>query len=510
MKLKQIIATVFISAITAFGIIWGYSILHKNGESYAGQSLSTLPTNYKYANYGDGTLPPGTPVDFTAASEASIPTVVHIKTKINARQVTNNTPRQRSSDPFSDLFGGDMFDQLFGGGGSTREQRASGSGVIISEDGYIVTNNHVIDKADEIMITLSNKKSYKAKLVGSDPAYDLAVIKIDAQALPYLVYGNSDDVKIGQWALAIGYPLNLETTVTAGIISAKARTLGLNKDRSGNSNGAVESYLQTDAAVNPGNSGGALVNTDGRLIGINSAIASGTGYYSGYSYAIPVNIVKKVVNDIIKYGTVQRGYLGVAYVSPYDLSADERKAAGIPANAYGIYVQDVPKDGGAFESGIRKGDIIKSISGVGVSTGSELNEILSRFKPGDKVPIVYVRNGTDTEVMVSLKNSSGTYDIVKPQTVVQKLGADFLTLDTKTAKDYGVDGGVILKRLSPNGLMAQQTNIRENFVILRINNKAVKSVDDLMTAIANQKSLKFTGFFPGYDGLYDYQVDLSQ
>lgn len=508
MKLKQIAATILISGLTAFGIIWGYAALHKSTDAYGGQSLSTLPTNYTYANFADGTLPPGTPVDFTAASQNSIPTVVHIKTKINARQVTNNTPKQRN-DPFSDFFGDDMFNQLFGNG-MTREQRASGSGVIISDDGYIVTNNHVVDKADEIMVTLSNKKTYVAKVIGTDPAYDLAVIKVEAAGLPYLVYGNSDNVQIGQWVLAIGYPLNLETTVTAGIISAKARTLGLNKDRTGNSNGAVESYLQTDAAVNPGNSGGALVNTDGRLIGINSAIASGTGYYSGYSYAIPVNIVKKVVDDIIKYGSVQRGYLGVAYVSPYDLTADQRKQQGIPANAYGIYVQEVPKDGGAFEAGIQKGDIIKSIAGVNVATGSELNEILSRFKPGDKVPIVYSRNEKDNTVNVTLKNSSGNYDIVRPQTTMEKLGADFLTLDTPTAKDYGIDGGVILKRLSGSGALAQQTNIRENFVVLRVNNKSVKTVDELITAVGSEKNIKLTGFFPGYDGLYDYQVSLGE
>src|SRR5205085_12434490 len=205
---------------------------------------------------------------------------------------------------------------------------------------YIVTNNHVVDKADELMVTLSNKKTYKAKVIGTDPAYDLAVIKIDASGLPFLLYGNSDDVKIGQWVLAIGYPLNLETTVTAGIVSAKARSLGLNKDKSGDTRGGVESFIQTDAAVNMGNSGGALVNTDGRLIGVNSAIASPTGYYSGYSYAIPVNIVKKVVDDIIKFGTVQRAYLGIGFVNASDMSDEQKTSQGVPASAYGIYVNN--------------------------------------------------------------------------------------------------------------------------------------------------------------------------
>ena len=206
------------------------------------------------------------------------------------------------------------------------EQRASGSGVIISDDGFIVTNNHVIEKADEITVTLNDKKTYKATLVGADPSYDLAVIKIDAKRLPYLLYGNSDEVKIGQWVLAIGYPLNLETTVTAGIVSAKARSLGLNKDKNGSGATAVESFIQTDAAVNSGNSGGALINSDGKLIGINSAIASPTGYYSGYSYAIPVNIAKKVVDDLIRYGTVQRGYLGIQFSNAADMSVEQKNA----------------------------------------------------------------------------------------------------------------------------------------------------------------------------------------
>ncbi len=508
MKLKQILATILISGLTAFGVIWGYATWHKSSDSYGGQSTSEIPENYKYANFWDDKTGGSGPEDFTTAANAALPTVVHIKTKINAKQVTNNTPRSRGNDPFSDFFGDDFYNQLFGGG-STREQRASGSGVIISEDGYIVTNNHVVDKADEIMITMSNKKSYLAKVIGVDPAYDLAVLKIDAKNLPYLVYGNSDNVQIGQWVLAIGYPLNLETTVTAGIISAKARSLGLNKDRNGNSNGAVESFLQTDAAVNPGNSGGALISTDGKLIGINSAIASGTGYYSGYSYAIPVNIAKKVVDDLIRYGTVQRAYLGVSYVPASDLTAAEKKANNIPLNAYGIWVSDVPKNGGAYEGGIQKGDIIKSIAGVPVTTGALLNEVISRYKPGDKVKIGYSREGKDYEVVVNLKNVSGTYDIVKSKSAIEKLGGEFLTLDSRTATNYGVEGGVILKKIGAAGALQQQTNIRENFVILKVNDKSVLKVEDLLEAIEKSKKLTFTGFFPGYDGLYDYQVDLG-
>ncbi len=505
MKAKQLIATVLLSALTTLAVAYGVIKYTSSNNSYGGQSLTEIPSNYKYANFGDDNVPPGTAVDFTAASESAIPTVVHIKTKINAKKVSNNTPRGRSADPFSD----DMFEQFFGNPGMSREQQASGSGVIISADGYIVTNNHVVDKADEIKVMLNNKKSYTAKVIGTDPAYDLAVIKIEASALPYLVYGNSDNAKIGQWVLAIGYPLNLETTVTAGIISAKARTLQLNKDRSGNSQGGVESFIQTDAAVNQGNSGGALISTDGKLIGINSAIASPTGYYSGYSYAIPVNIVRKVVDDIIKYGTVQRGYLGVSYSLASSLSDEQKKQMGIPAFVEGIFVNEVPADGGAFEAGIRKGDILKSIASVPVTNGAEMNEILSRYKPGDKVPISYSRDGKEMAVVVTLKNKAGNYDLVKLESGVEKLGGEFLNLDAKVAKQYGVDGGVVLKKISGAGALATQTNIRENFVIIRVNDTVVKSLDDLKNVVNKNKSLTFTGFFPGYDGLYDYQVSLD-
>ncbi|HCY88814.1 MAG TPA: serine protease, partial [Chitinophagaceae bacterium] len=246
MKLKQILATVFISALTTTAIIWGYGRWVKNEHVYAGQQPGVLPSNYRLAANEDGA--PNNPgsVDFTASSQAAIPAVVHIKTKTNAKQVTNNLPSPRNN-PFSDFFDDDLFEQFFGGRRMNiiPEQRASGSGVIISADGYIVTNNHVIQKADEITVTLSNKKTFKATVVGADPAYDLAVIKVEASGLPYLLYGNSDDVKIGQWVLAIGYPLNLETTVTAGIVSAKARSIGLNRDRSGNTVNAVESFIQT-------------------------------------------------------------------------------------------------------------------------------------------------------------------------------------------------------------------------------------------------------------------------
>lgn len=511
MKLKQVLATIFISALTTTGMIWGYSKFMKPEERYAGQQANALPPNYKMTGYTDNGLPPGA-TDFTSPAQSAIPAVVHIKTKTNARQVTNSLPRTQRNNPFSDFFDDDLFNQFFGGGRMNiiPEQRASGSGVIISDDGYIVTNNHVVQKADEITVTLSNKKTYKAKVIGADPAYDLAVIKIESAGLPFLIYGNSDDVKIGQWVLAIGYPLNLETTVTAGIVSAKARSLGLNRDKTGNTIGAVESFIQTDAAVNMGNSGGALINTDGRLIGINSAIASPTGYYSGYSYAIPVNIAKKVIDDIIKFGTVQRGYLGIQYANAADMTEELKVKEGIPASAYdGIYAVDVPTDGGAYAAGIRKGDRIQKINGADITTGGELQDQISRFKPGDKVNVTVIRKDKPISLSVMLKNKAGTYDLVKNDSQADLLGAELLNLDNRKAKEYGVNGGVIVKKIN-SGALNDQTRMKDGFIILKVNEKDVKNIDDLNKAIGEEKSVTISGFYPGYDGLYEYLISLGE
>ncbi len=510
MKVKQVLGTVMISALTALAVMWGYSSYFKNSNTYAGQVPGTLPSNYKLTGMGENAAPPGA-VDFTQPALAATPAVVHIKTKTNAKQVSNNLPRVRQN-PFSDFFDDDLFNQFFGGGRMNiiPEQKASGSGVIISDDGFIVTNNHVVQNADEITVTLNNKRTFKAKVIGSDPSYDLAVIKIDATALPYLVYGNSDEVKIGQWVLAIGYPLNLETTVTAGIVSAKARSLGLNKDKTGNPGGAVESFIQTDAAVNMGNSGGALINTDGRLIGINSAIASPTGYYSGYSYAIPVNIAKKVVDDIIKFGTVQRGYLGIQFGNAADMTDEQKKKSGIPTEAYdGIFATDVPTDGGAYAAGIRRGDRIQKVNGTDIMSGGELQEQVSRYKPGDKVPVTVLRGEKPLTVTVILKNKAGNYDVVKNDTEIDMLGADFVTLDPKKAKEYGINGGVIVKKIN-NGALNDQTRMKDGFIILKVNDKEVKSVADLKSAIGSQKAVTISGFYPGYDGLYEYPINLNE
>jgi len=511
MKTRNIFLTVLISLITSLAVILGYNAYQHNSNNPNFQA-SNIPSNYKLTGYNDsGNSPSGSggPVDFTQAAAAAIPAVVHIKTMINGRTVNNNLPQQKN--PFSDLFGGDLFNQLFGdGGGGERilPQRASGSGVIISDDGYIITNNHVIAGADKVTVTLSNYKTYTAKVIAADPSYDLAVVKIDAKNLPFILYGNSADTKIGQWVLAVGYPLNLQATVTAGIISAKARTLGLNHDKTGGTSMAVESFLQTDAAVNPGNSGGALINTNGQLIGINSAIASETGYYSGYSYAIPVDIVKKVVNDLIKYGSVQRGFLGAMFLDAGMMSDDQKKANNVPLSADGIYITNLLNNGAAKGAGMKVGDIIRKINGVPVNSGSELQEQLSMFRPGDKVKVTYSRDGSENTVEVTLKNNAGNYDIVKPTTMLDKLGAELETLDPKKASQLGLSGGVVVKKIN-DGVLNDQTRMRDGFIITKVNGKEIKNLDDLKNQIGDQTDITITGVYPGYSEPFEYPLTLD-
>lgn len=501
MKLKTILAIIGISATTAILSVWAYGELAKS--KYAGtQEAGKLPVNYAgfFNNKGNGE-----PTDFTQAATAATPAVVHIKTRTKAKQVTNNLPKRNS--PFGDLFGGDdLFGDLFGNSGPRMipEQRASGSGVIISEDGYIVTNNHVVDGADELNITLPNKKTYKATVVGTDPSSDLAVLKIDAKGLPYLVYGNSDEAKLGQWVLAIGYPLTLDVTVTAGIISAKSRSININ-DRQ--SKTPVESFIQTDAAVNPGNSGGALINTNGELIGINSAIASPTGSYAGYSYAIPVNIVKKIVSDIIKYGTVQRAFIGVSYAQE-GLSDEQKKANGIK-DGDGIFVTDVPEGGAAKAAGIKKGDFITKINGVHVASGPELQERIAGFKPGDRINITINRDGKESTIPVTLKNKVGNTDLVKNTSAIERLGSDFENVDKKTANANDIGGGVIVKKIKDGPL--KNSRMQEGFVITTVNGVEIKNVEELKEALVGIKgTIYFEGIYPGSPETYRYPVKLDE
>ncbi|MBL7736494.1 MAG: trypsin-like peptidase domain-containing protein [Chitinophagaceae bacterium] len=498
MKFKSTLAVIALSASTTLATLWGFNHFNKD-SAYIYPQSRTLDSGKVPANYAgfDGVAGLNASIDFTPAAAAAIPATVHIKTKA-ARTVSNNLPRR---SPFGDLFD---LDDLFGDRSRSLPQMASGSGAIISEDGYIVTNNHVIDGADEITVTLSNRRSFKATLVGADPSSDLAVLKIDAKGLPFLVYGNSDEVKVGQWVLALGYPLNLEATVTAGIISAKGRTLEINRRQSST---PVESFLQTDAAVNPGNSGGPLVNTDGKLIGINSAIASPTGAYAGYSFTIPVNIVKKIIADMMKFGTVQRAYLGIQYLNE-SLSDDVKKEHGITGEYQGVYVLDASKDGAAYASGIKKGDIITHINNAPITSGAEMVGQIATYRPGDKINVTYKRDGKEYKTNVTLRNNVGTMDVVK-SSVLDKLGAEFQTLSKDRAKEYGVSGGVEIKSIGSKGLLSK-VRVQEGFVILKANNEKVESVEDFRKILQNATgSIKVEGIYPGYEGVYNFMINLD-
>ena len=483
MTIKQSIAAVMLAAACFAGGAWGYSQYRHQDVLPDGSPASA--SLFSRTNYTEPTS--GPMVDFEKAANKAAPAVVHIRTVMKAKEVSQDM----DDNPLRDFFG-----QGFGNGAPRmiQPQKASGSGVLISPDGYIVTNNHVVEGTDHLTVTLNNKEDYKAKVIGTDPSTDLAVIKIEGHDLPFLTFSNSDNVHLGQWVLAIGYPLDLATTVTSGIVSAKSRNIGIN---SRNSTTPVESFIQTDAAVNPGNSGGALVNTDGDVIGINSAIASPTGSYAGYSYAIPSNLVQKVASDIIKYGSSKRAYLGIMY--PNDQMTEEDRQKNNIKEGNGVFVMDVAKGSTAEEAGIQKGDFITKINGMSINTGNEVLEKISALRPGDKINITYQHNGSEKTASALLKGNAGAYASVKEQ-VVEKLGASFQGLENGK--------GVQVKRLG-QGILSDQTRIKEGFIITSVNNTRVSSVDELKEALKGAgNSAVISGVYPNAPGtVYQYALN---
>lgn len=418
-------------------------------------------------------------LDFTKAAAKTVDAVVHIKTIIGVK------PQQ-----YDDFFGS-LRDYLYGQPQPRRALIAFGSGVIISPNGYIVTNNHVVAGASKITVTLNNKKQLTAKIIGRSPSTDLAVIKIDAKHLPYLTYGNSDNLKVGQWVLAVGNPFNLTSTVTAGIVSAKARNLNILGSHS-----SIESYIQTDAAVNPGNSGGALVNTDGQLVGINAAIASQTGAFEGYSFAIPVNLVKKVVNDLMKYGEIQRGYMGIQI---RDINARFAKENHLN-DLEGVYVAGVIQGGGAFKAGMKPGDIIMALNHKPISDLAQFMGILGQYSPGNKVQVKIMR-GTETKTLeITLKNKNGTLGLVKPQMTFynQTLGAQLRAANTSETNKLGINHGIVVTKVG-NGII-KKGGIESGFIITAVNNQTVDNKEDLEAALQLSKShnnvVKLQGMYP--------------
>jgi len=386
--------------------------------------------------------------DFSNAAEATVDAVVHVK----------NTAVQTYVDPF---------EQFFYGTNKGREytQVGTGSGVIISPDGYIITNYHVVANATEISITLNNKKEYKAKLIGSDEAIDIALVKIEATDLPFITFADSDQVKLGEWVLAVGNPYNLTSTVTAGIVSAKGRDLG--------NNGRIESYIQTDAAVNPGNSGGALVNTRGELIGINTAISSQTGSYVGYSFAVPSNIAKKVVEDLVEFGNTQRAYLGIRFVELNALNAKELNTEVTE----GIYINKIIEKGAASESALKINDIIVQINNVKIKKLADLNGQMNAHRPGDQIQVTVLRNGTEQVIPVVLKNEFGKETYGATEFIDNVLGMELSEMSSQQKKQYNITYGVSIVKLNNDSF--KKYGINEGAVILAVERKKVTKVDDV-------------------------------
>lgn len=425
-------------------------------------------------------------LDFTFAAEKTVHGVVHIQCETTIQSV----------------FYDDFFSFLLPPQSRERSYQTSGSGVIISEDGYVITNNHVVQDAETINVVLNDKRSFVARLVGNDPSSDLAVIKIEADGLEPLQFGNSDEVKIGEWVLAVGNPFNLTSTVTAGIVSAKARNINILGNKM--SNTPIESFIQTDAAVNPGNSGGALVNLKGELVGINTAIASSTGSYTGYSFAIPSNIVRKVTSDLIQYGMTQKANIGVHFA---EMDSKLAEVKGIKS-VRGIYIGYVIKDGAADKAGIKDGDIITSIDGKSVNSNAEFNEVLAQHSPGDVVKVAIERDGKPFYFDVTLFNSMGNTDIMRNDTEAaeQILNGSFREVNDKEKQQYGISKGIVIEKVGKSPFA--RLGIKNGFIITSIDKKVNISIEDIRQLEKKKGKLIVEGFYPNDSRTYYFVLVL--
>lgn len=476
---NQLKSYVVIALLSSGATLGAYQLFNLGSSATISDAPSAFTSNVSNINT------PGNPGEFTYAAEKSTPAVVHIKTKMEQRA------RQFSS-PFEDLFGG--FGDPFGGGGrrqAPQQQEASGSGVIISSDGYIVTNNHVVAEASEITVMLNDKREFKAKVISTDPSSDLAVIQIKATGLPFLTFGDSDNLKVGEWVLAVGNPFNLESTVTAGIISAKGRQNIIDRDGDGAAN-PLESFIQTDAAVNPGNSGGALVNLKGELIGINTAIYSRTGQFAGYSFAVPVSIVKKVSGDLIKYGNVQRGFLGVNISEVNSKLVEEKDLK----TTTGIYVGGFSENSAAKDAGVKINDVITKVEGIETKSTAKLMEIVGSKRPGETVRVTINRDGQTKEFTVTLKNKDGNTSIVKGETgesyKSEFLGAKFGAITNADKEKFNVSSGVKVIEVLPDGRL-EMYGLSKGSIITKINDKVVtnpKEAAELLEARKGRTKLE--------------------
>lgn len=484
--MKKIVSSILVACVGGVAALGASHFLFRE-KNISQVTHPEEAAQYRLTNYNAGSSGLAG-ADFVMAAEKSVNAVVHIKTV--SEQVNN-----LAYDPFAELFFGPQKRQ------QTFIQQGSGSGVIISEDGYIVTNNHVINGSDKIEVILNDKRSYEAEVIGADASTDIALLKIKEKGLPYLHYGNSDQMKVGEWVLAVGNPFNLNSTVTAGIISAKGRNNILN-----NNNRPIESFIQTDAAVNPGNSGGALVNTDGELVGINTAIASNNGAFQGYSFAVPVNIVKKVVSDMVEFGAVQRAYIGVN-IQDIDskLAADKNLK-----QLKGIYVNGITMGGSAQDAGMKEGDVIASIQDVPVNSVSELQEQISRYRPGDKITVGVIRDEKNINLPVVLKTFDNTTRLVKKSEMAAStaavMGAELQNLDAEKLSDMNASSGVQITKLGRGKL--SQIGIQQGFIITAIDKKKVNSASEVKTILEKKSGVVLIeGFYPnGMQASYSFML----
>ncbi|WP_460613876.1 Do family serine endopeptidase [Hymenobacter seoulensis] len=476
MQAKQMMLGLLGSAILGGGVaVGGYKLLEPERSS-APQTVAADP-NVRYTSElrsSTYAVPEG--LNFTAAAASVTPAVVHVMTEYAPKASQNDMSRM---DPFLRQFFGEDMDQYQGR--RQGPQQGSGSGVIIAANGYIVTNNHVIDKADKIEVVMDDKRKFAAELVGTDPTTDLALLKVKADNLPFIRYGNSDNVKVGEWVLAVGNPFNLNSTVTAGIISAKGRNINILRREDGM---GVESFLQTDAVVNPGNSGGALVNLNGDLIGINSAIASQTGSFVGYSFAVPSSIVSKVIDDLLKYKVVQRALLGVQIREVDAQLASEKKLSSLN----GVYVMGAGKNSSAADAGLQEGDIITEINGVKVNTSSQLQEQVARFRPGDKIKVTYLRDSKERTATATLRNSTGTTDIIREEvaSTLKYEGATLVPVTRQEQNKLGIEGGAKINGIK--GSNFRETGIADGFIITRIDKNRVTKPQDVQRYLEAAKA----------------------
>ncbi|MEQ9300950.1 MAG: Do family serine endopeptidase [Cyclobacteriaceae bacterium] len=505
-----------VALVVSLGVIWVAPEIVPDAKTLKIEHVNGAPA--KGALYTLNDTGEIVPLDFTDVSERVMDGVVHIKsTQTENYSSRQSQPYRQLPDPFRDFFQDDFFDQFFGRpeGRPDQGQRyysyetpqqpevrvGTGSGVIINSEGYIVTNNHVISNADDIDVTLHDNRTYKATVVGTDPSTDLALIQIKEKGLPSLPLVNSDDVRVGEWVLAVGNPFNLNSTVTAGIVSAKSRNINILRDQY-----AVESFIQTDAAINPGNSGGALVNLQGGLVGINTAIASPTGAYAGYGFAIPSNIVNKVVEDLLKYGVVQRGYLGVT-IRGIDGNLAKEKDLVVTK---GVYIDSVAENSAALAAGIESGDVILEVDGVGVSTAPELQEMIARHRPGDEVKLKIDREGKEMSIKVELKNREGETKFLAKnrKEIFNILGAEFEDIDKDLAKKLDINGGVQVKKLYAGKLM-KYTEMREGFIVTKVDGRVIKDTEELAKALENKKGgVLVEGVYEDIPGTYYYAFGL--